>query len=100
KAVACQITKCVRDSDVVCRWGGDEFLVILEHAPLAVAEETAKRIQTDAFGEFVLSRGSENVRVSVTANSGVAEYRAGETATEFFERADQMLYERKAAKSR
>jgi diguanylate cyclase (GGDEF)-like protein len=98
KAIAHQISQCVRGSDVVCRWGGDEFLIVLEHAPLAIAEDTAKRIHADAFGEFVLSRSGESVRVSVTANSGVAEHRVGESATDLFERADQMLYQRKAAK--
>jgi PleD family two-component response regulator len=35
------------------------------------------------------------MRVSVGAGVGVAEYKSGETATEFFERADQLLLEEK-----
>jgi two-component system cell cycle response regulator len=85
----------VRDIDVVCRWGGDEFVVIIPNSSLADAQAKARKIQARAFGEFVLNRGSEGIRVSVSAGAGVAEYKSGETAMEFFERADQLLLEEK-----
>jgi PleD family two-component response regulator len=44
----------------------------------------------------LLTVGERKIRVNVTASVGVAEYRAGEPVFEFFERADQLMYERKA----
>jgi diguanylate cyclase (GGDEF)-like protein len=95
KVVAQRIRCAVRDTDVVCRWGGDEFVVVIPGSSLADAEAKARQIQARAFGEFILNRGSEGIRVNVGAGVGVAEYESGETATEFFERADQLLLEEK-----
>jgi two-component system cell cycle response regulator len=95
KAVAQRIRCAVRDTDVVCRWGGDEFVVIIPDSSLADAKAKARQIQARAFGEFILNRGREGIRVSVGAGVGVAEYKSGETAMEFFERADQLLLEEK-----
>lgn len=95
KIVAQRIRRAVRDTDVVCRWGGDEFVVVIADSSLADAQAKARQIQASAFGELVLKRGSEGIRVSVSAGAGVAEYKSGETATEFFERADQLLLEEK-----
>jgi diguanylate cyclase (GGDEF)-like protein len=95
KIVAQRIRSVVRESDIVCRWGGDEFVVVMPDSSLADAEARARQIQASAFGEFILNRGSENIRVSVGAGVGAAEYRSGETAVEFFERADQLLLEEK-----
>jgi diguanylate cyclase (GGDEF)-like protein len=95
KVVAQRMRGAVRDTEVVCRWGGDEFVVIMPGSSLADAQAKARQIQVRAFGQFRLNRGSEGIRVSVSAGAGVAEYKSGETATEFFERADQLLLEEK-----
>lgn len=95
KVVAQRIRSAVRDTDVVCRWGGDEFVVILPDSSLAEAQAKARQIQARAFGEILLNRGNEGIRVSVSAGAGVAEYQSGETAMEFFERADQLLLDEK-----
>lgn len=96
KSVAREVRNLVRATDVVCRWGGDEFVVLLRNTKLAHAEERAVTIQRFAFGEFLLSLGERKIRVNVTASVGAAEYRPGEEVFEFFERADQMMYERKS----
>jgi len=96
KVIAQQIKSCVRDSDIVCRWGGDEFVVLLADAPLAVAEERAAGIQSNAFGQFLLSDTGKSVRINISASVGIAQYRLGETFDDFFVRADQILYEKKA----
>src|SRR5436309_2468766 len=54
KTVARNIKNSVRESDAVCRWGGDGFVVLLVDTQLAGAEESAAQIQANAFGEFVL----------------------------------------------
>ncbi len=95
-SIAQQISKSVRDSDVVCRWGGDEFVVVMEKTPIAAAKERAVRAQANAFGQFVMGRAGQYVEVNITASIGTAEYRPGETPDEFFERADRMMYEGKS----
>jgi diguanylate cyclase (GGDEF)-like protein len=90
KVVAQRIRSAVRDTDVVCRWGGDEFVVILPDSSLADAHGKARQIQARAFGEVLLNRANEGIRVSVGAGVGVAQYESGETAMELFERADQL----------
>ncbi len=95
RSVARDIKKAVRETDVVCRWGGDEFVVFLKNTTLAGAESRAAAIQEKAFGEFMLNVGSGQIRVKVSASVGAAEYKPGEGAFEFFERADQLMYEKK-----
>jgi len=94
--IAQQIKSCVRDSDIVCRWGGDEFVVLLADAPLAIAEERAAGIQSNAFGQFLLNDAGKSVRINITSSVGIAQYRLGETSDDFFKRADEILYEKKA----
>jgi len=96
KAVAQAVRGAVRSSDVVCRWGGDEFVILLIPAlPSATADEIAAAIQRDAFGEFVLKHGEREVWVPVTASVGTTTYQPGESVFNFFERADQLMYEKK-----
>ena len=96
KAIGQQIKGCVRESDIVCRWGGDEFVVLLKDAPLHIAEDRANRIQNNAFGQFLLGDGDKSIRVNIGSSVGIAQYRVGESANDFFKRADKIMYEKKA----
>jgi diguanylate cyclase (GGDEF)-like protein len=95
KLVAQRMHDAVREADLVCRWGGDEFVIIMPDTSLALAQRRAEQIGEQAFGEFNLSVAGGHICVSATAGVGAAEYSAGETAAEFFERADQILLENK-----
>ena len=96
KVVAQDLKASVRKEDTVCRWGGDEFIILMPGSSLADAQGWAARIESASFGEFILEHDGRGVRVDVSAAIGVAEYTPGETAEEFFNRADQILYRRKA----
>jgi diguanylate cyclase len=86
----------VRKDDLVCRWGGDEFIVLMPRASLADAQGRATRVESGSFGRFVLEHNGRGVHVDISAAIGVSQYVPGETAEEFFDRADRILYERKA----
>ena len=82
---------CMRQGDLLARWGGDEFIVVLPKSPLEAAKALAERIrqriaQLPAVGDF-----------NVTLSLGVVERRTGEPPTALMARADQALYRSKAA---
>lgn len=83
------IRSCVRNVDIVGRYGGEEFLIILPQTPLMGAVDVAERIRREFhrhdFGIPLLR---------VTASLGVAEYN-GEETEKFVDRADQELYRAK-----
>lgn len=70
------------------RYGGEEFILVFENAPLATAREICERIRTGV-ASTVFDNG-----ITVTISGGVCEYR-GESITEFIESADENLYEAK-----
>lgn len=79
----------VRESDVVTRWGGEEYLVLLGDCKLsqaiAIAENLRQRVAEHDFG-----LSSDKVRVTVSL--GVAQYHINESENSFFTRADDALY--------
>jgi len=83
-----------RAGDVVCRWGGDEFLAVLGTGledPIARAGDVAARM----CGLYAIQTPSGAVNVEVAASAGVAEHIPGETSEELFARADAFLYQLK-----
>ncbi len=84
-----------RQTDVVGRWGGDEFIAVLDGG-LAEAETYLDRVRNWVFGQYTLTVNGVNHKVDVSASVGLAEFRAGETAAQLIERADTAMYAEKA----
>ncbi len=84
----------VRVIDVPCRYGGEEFALILPSAALRESVAIAERLQESIRGNYV-AFGTETVRI--TASFGVAVFRYTDecTAGAFLNRADRLLYEAK-----
>lgn len=87
-----------RPEDLVCRWGGDEFLVVFSSTQLD-AEARLQGIQARAAGCYAFKLGGREVVIQVRASAGIAEHVPGEPAEELFARADAFLYERKVAQN-
>lgn len=90
--VAATIRGAVRESDIVCRWGGEEFLVVAagvsdtDGPPLA--EKIRLAVESRTFHH-------EETPVSVTVSVGIAPYKTGDTVERLIARADRALYEAK-----
>ncbi|MDJ0739776.1 MAG: GGDEF domain-containing protein [Gammaproteobacteria bacterium] len=90
-AVAQTIANTIRRSDLLYRFGGEEFVVLASHTGRDGALLLAERIRENvAAMQTVRGRSTR-----VTVSTGVAELDGGETAEGFFERADQALYSAK-----
>jgi diguanylate cyclase (GGDEF)-like protein len=90
--VAEAIVRCTRDSDVVFRYGGEEFAVILTNTKSAGALLLAERIRS-TISELVTQ--ASDAKIQVTVSIGVAQLAAGESKVDLLEHADSMLYRAK-----
>lgn len=84
----------VRDNDTLCRWGGEEFLLLLEDCDRERACEVAETIRT-RLKAHTFRFGRETFHV--TASFGVAQYQEGETLNALVDKGDRALYESKRA---
>ena len=92
RLVANLIKSTVRDGDVVGRYGGEEFGIILPATPLTAAKMAAERICSAIVAKEVRKRGSKESFGRITISIGVAQLRDGETAPVLVRRADECLY--------
>ena len=92
--IAERLREACRDHDVVARWGGEEFLLLLTRTDLDGGRRAAERIrQSIATQPLSASRPALRVTVSV----GVTESLAAEPLGEGIARADRALYRSKQA---
>ncbi len=93
KVLSDVIRRNIRDSDTACRYGGEEFTVLLPETEVENAFIGAERIRKD-FEAVTLSPDAGS-RVHMTISVGVSSYRADEQATEFLKRVDGAMYNAK-----
>ncbi len=90
------LRESVRIIDVPCRYGGEEFAIILPGASLRESVRIAERLSDNIRYSPVLF---ENESLTLTASFGVAVFHSSDesTAGEFLKRADQLLYDAKSS---
>jgi diguanylate cyclase (GGDEF)-like protein len=79
----------VRSNDIVSRWGGEEFMVLLKDCELPAAQQIAENIRA------MVERYDFGLGKPVTVSLGVAMYAPNESTDGFFTRTDQALYKAK-----
>ena len=90
--IAQRILVVAREVDVACRFGGEEFTVTLPDCDVAGAKIFAERLRSAIATAPIFVDG---VPLSVTISLGCAGHVAGESMSQFVERADSALYEAK-----
>ena len=83
------LSSCVRDSDTVARWGGEEFALIAPMTTEEGAASLAEKLRS------IMASTHLGPREPITASFGVAELRPDDTAETLLQRADEALYRAK-----
>lgn len=83
------IKKCCRKDDMVCRWGGDEFLVVLPNTSAQTAEKIINRIK-----RACQAYGTEHLRLSIALGSATKET-TEESLNRVIKEAEERMYRQK-----
>lgn len=96
KAVSTSVANRLREVDFIARFGGEEFVLLLPETnaedALSMLNRTRERL---AKTHMRSKKDGEETKFTVTVSIGIAEFSAGDTAEDVFERADKALYEAK-----
>jgi diguanylate cyclase (GGDEF)-like protein len=101
KQFATELRTNSRGHDTVGRWGGDEFIIVLDF-DLAGANQQLDRTKKWMFGEYKIRTGGGNVevKVPVSASIGLAQWEPGESLQDVLEHADNSMYTEKGLKKK
>jgi two-component system, cell cycle response regulator len=92
---ALRIRKSIRNIDLACRYGGEEFVIVMPETDMGVATMVAERLRRRIASEpFAIQQGAGSLEVTISI--GIAALGApGDNATAILKRADQALYRAK-----
>jgi diguanylate cyclase (GGDEF)-like protein len=90
--IAKWIKACARNSDIIFRYGGEEFVILLSNTKLDGAELLAERIRSK-IEHNTLAYNMDILKLTVS--QGVSALRVNDTMESFIERADQAMYRAK-----
>ncbi len=88
------LRRCVRDGDIVARYGGDEFAVLLPKIDLDTGLRVAARLRNEVT-KTNFGLDNRQTEGAVTLSAGVALAKCGDSPVSIIERADQALYSSK-----
>lgn len=88
KGVTKLIKNSIRDMDIIGRYGGEEFLIILPNTDIEKTKELADRLR-----EKVASQNFSNIEITISM--GVVEYGVNESLNSFIKRVDDLMYKSK-----
>jgi len=91
-----ELSSHLRSSDVVGRWSGDEFIIVLD-CDLESANAQIERMRQWAFGEYSIETATAagGTKVRVEASIGLVQWQPEESMREVIERADAAMYREK-----
>ncbi|UUV20051.1 GGDEF domain-containing protein (plasmid) [Fusobacteria bacterium ZRK30] len=80
------VKKSVRETDIFCRWGGEEFMILLPNTSLEFAVLVAERIRKSIYNLQI-----KNIE-KVSCSFGVVSFNFEEDLDSFIKRVDNKLY--------
>ena len=88
--------RVVRQIDLLCRFGGEEIVVVMPDTPISTAATIAERLRAAVQGEpFIVGEGQKPIPVTVSI--GIAETGGSPDPDSLFRRADRALYRSKSS---
>ena len=90
-----RLRSCIRGVDLACRFGGEEFVVVMPDTDLGIGNRVAERVRRRIAGEpFVVARGTQSIEVTISI--GLAALNGAEDMpAAILKRADEALYRAK-----
>lgn len=82
----------LRQSDIICRWGGEEFIILLKDTGNATAQRLAEKVRSEVAARRYPYRG---VNLQVTTSIGLADMHPDDSLDSLIDRADRGLYRAK-----
>jgi diguanylate cyclase (GGDEF)-like protein len=94
KQFAAELRSACRSTDVIGRWGGDEFVIVLESG-MAEATAQIERLRKWVCGDYTVRSAAGALKLRLNASIGLAEHLPREPMKTLMGRADAAMYERK-----
>jgi diguanylate cyclase (GGDEF)-like protein len=94
RIVASRMVSGARAGDEICRYGGEEFLFVMQHTNIAAGMDVAERVRLRINGDAIQAEESE---LTVSLSLGIAQARDGDDVDSLISRADRALYSAKQA---
>lgn len=92
---AVRVRKSIRGIDLACRYGGEEFVIVMPETDMHVAGMVAERLRRSIAGEpFAVNKGANRIEVTISIGLSTLE-RKGEAVADVLKRADIALYRAK-----
>ena len=82
----------IRRTDVLSRWGGEEFVLLLPNTPIGMATISLERLREHFHANPLVVQG---IALPVSFSAGLTEHLRGETVAQTLERADKLCYQAK-----
>ncbi|MEH2323269.1 MAG: diguanylate cyclase [Nostoc sp.] len=87
------LLKSIRSFDIPCRWGGEEFVIVMPNMTLESLRKRVEQLRVDI--EQMQLRDGDQILQSITASFGIAVSESGITVKDFLNRANQAMLEAK-----
>jgi two-component system cell cycle response regulator len=95
RQLANRVRKSIRGIDLACRYGGEEFVIVMPETDMAVATIVAERLRRRIAAEpFTIQQGTRPIETTISIGIATLDA-AGDNVAKILKRADQALYRAK-----